>query len=176
MGIKNNNLDPSYRTRIWVDNEFKSWLNIENDNFNNCSTSSFNRSEHINSRRTSPVPLNIDSLFHVRMTNSYFCTQSLSCAFGIMMPWKYAISPQFILVFPTKLHLWLYIWFLYVAYLWISIAIFKPPKQRRSPVAVPHRGHWHCQWPVVTGTHSDQWSLALTEQGNANCTVHAVPL
>ena len=59
----------------------------------------------INSRRTSPVPLNIDSLFHVRMTNSYFCAPSLSCAFGIIMQWKYAISPQFILVFLTKLHL-----------------------------------------------------------------------
>ena len=144
MEIENNNLDPSYRTCIRVEKECKSWLNIENDNFNNCSTSSFNCSEYINSRCTSLVPLNIDSLFHVRMTNSYFCALSLSCAFGIMMQWEYAISPQFILVFPTKLHLWLYIWFLYMAYLWISIAIFKLPKRSRTPVAVPHRGHCYC--------------------------------
>ena len=49
----------------------------------------------------------------------------------IMMQWKHAILPQFILVLPTKLQLWLYIWFLYKAYLWISIAIFKLPKRCR---------------------------------------------
>ena len=96
----------NYRKCIRVDTECKSWLDIENDNFSNCSTSSFYCSEHINSRRTSPVPFNIDSLFHVRMTNSCFCAPSLSCVFGIMMQWKHAISPQFILVLPTKLHLW----------------------------------------------------------------------
>ena len=85
--------------------ECKNLLDIENDNFRNCSTSSFNRSEHINSQCTSPVPFNIDSLFHVRVTNSYFCAPSLSCAFGIMMQWKHAISSPFILVLPTKLHL-----------------------------------------------------------------------
>ena len=84
--------------------ECKSLLDIENDNFSNCSTSSFNRSEHIISRRTSPVPLNIDSLFHVRLTNSYFAHRVRVVHLALRCNGSMPFHP-FILVLPTKLHL-----------------------------------------------------------------------
>ena len=72
--------------------ERKSLLNIKNDNFNKCSTSSFNRSEHINSL-------------------------SLSCVFGIDAMEACHFTPVYIGVAYKAVVMTIYIRFLFMAYL-----------------------------------------------------------
>ena len=68
MGIENNNLDLNCRKFIWdsvkIDQTLKTIILI---------TVPLRLSTALNTsiQGTSPVPFNIDSLFHVRMTNSY---------------------------------------------------------------------------------------------------------